>query len=345
MTDAAESVASSGRRRKSGAATIYDIAEAAGVNPSTVSRALNQPGRVSAKTEARIRAAADELHFQINPLARALPTGRTNTIALIVADITNPVVFETIRGAERAASIAGYTLVISESQESGAVEANTVERITPAVDGVILGTTRLPDKEIVRLAERKPLITLNREVKGIPHLASDPSHGAQQLVDHLDELGHRSIAFLGGPSRSWMSSRRWEALLHAARSHGIAIFEIGPHSPTLAGGAAAFERAEASGATAVVAYNDLVAIGLIQEATRRGLRVPDDLSVAGFDDIFAAELITPPLTTVRSDLRGLGSDAVRHLLRTIGVGEPVDGTADVTTELVVRGSTGTVRQN
>src|SRR6185437_5523990 len=105
--------------RKGTAATIYDVATLAGVSPSTVSRALGKPGRISAATERRIRAAADELNFRINPMARALHTGRTHTLALVVADITNPVVFGIVRGAETAASAAGYTLVITESQESG----------------------------------------------------------------------------------------------------------------------------------------------------------------------------------------------------------------------------------
>lgn len=333
------------RRRKSGAATIYDIAELAGVNPSTVSRALNQPGRVSAKTEARIREAAAELDFHVNPLARALPTGRTNTIALAVADITNPVFFEVVRGAERAAHLAGYTLVISESQESGSLEAATIERLTPAVDGIVLGTTRLPDEDLQRIAGRKPLVAINREVAGIPNISADVSPGIRELVSHLHTNGHKTVAYLGGPSRSWISAQRWSALFEAARAAGIGVFEIGPNSPTVAGGGAAFDRVEASGATAVVAYNDLVAIGVIREAQARGLHVPEDLSVSGFDDIFAADLVTPPLTTVRTDLAAAGRKAVERLLVAIGVtAADVTGDAadELTTSLVTRGSTGPV---
>jgi LacI family transcriptional regulator len=130
-------------RRKNGAATIYDVAELAGVSPSTVSRALSKPGRISARTEARIRMAAQQLSFRINPMARALHTGRTNTLALVVADITNPVIFDIVRGAEHAASVEGYTLVIAESQESSDAEASSVQRLLPSVDGIILATSRL----------------------------------------------------------------------------------------------------------------------------------------------------------------------------------------------------------
>lgn len=107
------------RKRSRSAPTIYDVARLAGVNPSTVSRALSQPGRINVKTEAKIHAAAKELNYRLNPMARALPTGKTNTLGLLIADITNPVIFGIVRGAERAAARHGYTLVVTESQESG----------------------------------------------------------------------------------------------------------------------------------------------------------------------------------------------------------------------------------
>lgn len=340
MTDDARQAPPASRRR-SGAATIYDIAELAGVNPSTVSRALNQPGRVSAKTSERILKAAAELNFHANPMARALPTGRTHTLAVVVADITNPMVFGVIRGAERAASHAGFTLVIAESQESGSREAGTIENIAPSVDGILLATTRLPDEEITRLAGRKTILTLNREVPGIPAVTSDPAPGVEQLVEHLASLGHRSIAYLSGPTRSWISGRRWEALLHAARARGLAVFEIGPNSPTLVGGEAAFERAQASGATAIVAYNDLMAIGLTRAAKAAGLTVPGDLSVAGFDDVLG-DLISPSLTTVHADLTAMGSRSIEKLLIEIGATEGVPDETPITTELIARESTGPV---
>lgn len=331
-----------GQRRsgRSGAATIYDIAERAGVNPSTVSRALNHPGRVSAATEARIRQAAEELDFHINPMARALPTGRTRTLALVLADVTNPVVFGLIRGAERAAAAAGYTLVISESQESGEVEAATVERVAPAVDGIVLATSRLADEQIAGIAARKPVVTINRGGAAATNVSPDVEPGIAELVAHLGALGHRSLAFLSGPVGSWTSTRRWDALFAAAREAGMTIVEIGPNPPTLEGGAAAYERCEASGATAVVAYNDLMAMGLIQAARAADRDVPGDLSIAGFDDIFGAALITPALTTVRADLEAAGEHAITHLLALMDDGPAPGGCASLVTELVIRASTG-----
>ncbi|WP_430868913.1 LacI family DNA-binding transcriptional regulator [Demequina aurantiaca] len=320
--------------------TIYDIADLAKVSPSTVSRALNQPGRVSAATEARIRAAAEKLDFHVNPMARALPTGRTNTIALVVADITNPVVFGIVRGAERAAAKAGYTLVISESQESGAVEAATVARIAPAVDGIVLATTRLTDSDLAKLARRKKLVMINRAAEGIRSVEPTIRTGAAELLSHLVALGHEAVAFLSGPRDSWTSARRWEALLVEARQLGVSIFEIGPNSPTIDGGKAAFDRVSASPATAVIAFNDLLAIGLIQVARDRGVRIPSELSVAGFDDIFGAEFMVPSLTTVRVDLAAAGEQAIDILLAEIGVYKEVPELEELVSTLVVRDSTG-----
>jgi len=320
---------------RGGAATIYDIAELAGVNPSTVSRALGKPGRISAATEAKVRAAAERLDFRVNPMARALQTGKTKMIGLVLADITNPVVFGIVRGAEHAAAEVGYTLVIAESQESVENEANAIERLLPSVDGMVLATTRLSAHAIRDLAARKSLILINRSVDGLDSVLPDVDAGVAELLDHLAGLGHRSVAFLAGPDTSWASARRWAEVLSAAEQRDMAVVEIGPNAPTIDGGRDALRRVVASRVTAVIAYNDLMAIGLMQEAADHGILVPDQLSIAGFDDIFGSELITPTLTTVATDLAEAGSRAVRRLL-----GDDETADALLPTWLIVRGSTG-----
>ena len=324
--------------------TIYDIAKLAGVNPSTVSRALNQPGRVSASMEERIRKAADELDFHANPLARALPTGRMSTIALVLADITNPVVFDIIRGAEHAAREAGYTLILAESQESSGTEAATIDRVTPAVDGIVLASSRLPDASIAGIARRKPVVAINREGLGLTNVAPDIRPGVSALVEHLEELGHRTITFVSGPQASWASNQRWEVILAEARDRGLSVFEIGPTAPTVDGGAAAFDRVRASGATAVIAYNDMVAIGLLRSAEEAGISVPGDLSIAGFDDVFGTIFgdarFGPGLTSVRADLYEAARRAVLLLLNEIGVDAGAAPSTPLTTALTIRTSTG-----
>ncbi len=306
----------SGKAAKSqtGAATIYDIAELAGVNPSTVSRALTTPGRISAKTEAKIRAAAKELNYVVNPFARALPTGRTKTIALMMADITNPVFFSVIRGAGEVAAKHGYVLVNAESQESSTDEGNILQRILPTVDAVLLVTTRLPDEDIQRVNEIKPTVLVNQVVPGVHDVVPDFEPGTAEAIKHLKELGHKHIAFLGGPSTSWMGKLRWKLLMKAALAEKVSIVEIGPNPPTIAGGMESLDRVLASGVTAVVAYNDLVAIGLLREAQSRGIKVPEDLSIIGIDNIFGSDFTNPALTTIQLPLKQLGQDAINMLL-------------------------------
>ncbi|MEO8907653.1 MAG: LacI family DNA-binding transcriptional regulator [Microbacteriaceae bacterium] len=325
------------------APTIYDIAQLAGVNPSTVSRALSRPGRISAKTEKRIQDAAKELNYRVNPMARALPTGRTSTLGLIIADITNPMFFEVVRGAQRAAALGGYTLILAESQESGEREAETAQRVAPSVDGMILVATRLTDEQITELSELRALVVINRRVSGVDAIVPELEPGIEQALTHLADLGHRSIAYVSGPANSWMSGARWNELLDRAVERGMSIVEIGPGTPTLEGGTAAIGRVLASGVTAVIAYNDLMAIGLLRAAQEHGIDVPGGLSIIGFDDIFGSDFTSPPLTTIRTPLGLVGELAVRRALELIGSELPPVGSdyaPELATELVVRGSTG-----
>jgi len=335
------------RARARAAATIYDVAKLAGVNPSTVSRALTQPGRVNAGTEARIREAAAQLKYRTNPMARALPTGRTKTLGLLIADITNPVIFGIVRGAEQAAGEFGYTLVFAESQESGEREARSAERILPAVDALVLGTTRLPDEQIRELAEVKPVVVLNREIQGVSTVTPNLEPGIDQALAHLEMLGHTSLVFLAGPAESWMSRRRWDALRTGAEARGMTIASIGPVEPTIDGGRGALARVIASRATAIIAYNDIMAIGLLRAAGEHGVLVPGVFSILGFDDIFGSDFTSPALTTVRSPLAAAGRYAVRKALELAGAVEADDAAAveaaTLETELVIRGSTGSAR--
>ena len=318
--------------------TIYDVARHAGVSPSTVSRALNKPGRINKNTEKRIQDAAAELGYRLNPMARALHTGRTGTLALMVSDITNPVYFELIRGAERVAAGEGSTLILAESQESPELERASVEKLQPAVDGVVLVGSRLSDEDIRGLSDVKPLILVNRTVDGIPAVIPDIQPGVTELLDHLQSLGHRSIGYLSGPPASWINRLRWSTLFDQAVERGLSIVELGPSAPTREGGGAILPRVRASAVTAVVAYNDLIAMGLLRACRDAGIRVPEDISIIGFDDIFGADLTSPALTTVRSPMRELGEGAIRKLLAEIA-GHAVESSLTLSTQLIVREST------
>jgi LacI family transcriptional regulator len=323
------------------APTIYDIAKLAGVNPSTVSRALSTPGRINAKTEAKVKKAAQELNYRVNPFARALPTGRTKMIALVVADITNPVFFNAIRGAESVASAAGYTLVVAESQESSSNEARVTQQILPSVDGLVMVTSRLSDKEIQELNKIKPVSLMNRVVKGVNDVVPRVEPGIKEAISHLHSLGHEHIAYLSGPTNSWMSGERWRLLMKNALKAGMSIVEIGSNSPTLEGGKDAYERVKAAGVTAVIAYNDLVAIGLMREAQANGLKIPSQLSIIGFDNIFGSDFTSPGLTTIETQLNQVGAEAVTAILNALGVeSQEFDELGNHETSLVIRQSSG-----
>lgn len=324
------------------AATIYDIATLAGVNPSTVSRALSTPGRISAKTEEKIHAAAKELNYRVNPAARALLTGRTRTIGLIVADITNPVFFDIVRGAEREAAEHDYTLVLAEFRESAEKEMFTARRLMPSVDGLILATSRLQPDEIRLLGEEKPVVVINREVDEITSIVADVDSGVEQAIDHLADLGHKNIAYVAGPRRSWMSHKRWSSIQRFAERAGITAVEMSSDQPSMEAGRAVAAEVVTSEVTAVLAYNDLLAIGLMQTLIARGVRVPDDVSIVGFDNIFGADWTTPGLTSVGAPHTEAGVFAARGVFGLLD-GAPTADPPVLSTQLVVRGSTDRAR--
>ena len=322
------------------AATIYDIAKLAGVNPSTVSRALSNPGRINAATEAKVHAAAKELNYRVNPFARALPTGKTKMIALMVADITNPVFFKVVRGAEKVAAEHGYTLVVAESFESSKVEADSLQRILPTVDGVIFGTTRLADAEIYEANREKPVVLINRLVEGVADVVPNNEPGIAEAIAHLAALGHKHIGFLGGPTASWINTDRWNLLMKHAVDAGMTVVSIGPNLPTVEGGRDALDQVRASGVSAIITYNDLMGIGLLRAATAAGVLIPQQLSIIGFDNIFGSDFTSPPLTTIEMPLEVIGGNAVLALLKTFeATDDAVPHGSNESTSLLVRGST------
>lgn len=321
-------------------ATIYDIAKLAGVNPSTVSRALNKPERVSTKTRKLVEAAAVELSYQVNPIARALLTGRTSTLGLIVADITNPTFFNVIRGAQSTAILRHYTLILAESSESAATELTAAQRMMPTVDGLILASPRMDDEDIRTLARDKPVVVINREVEGVSCVIPDVEKGISQAVRSLSANGHKKLAFIAGPPQSWMSARRWEGVEAACEWSRIETLRFESTEPTVEGGRLLARAIRSSGATAALAYNDLLAIGLMQELQAAGVSVPDRLSIVGFDDIFGADFTTPPLTTIRSPLTECGALAAERMLDLLNGVPEARGTLRAETELILRGSSG-----
>lgn len=323
--------------------TIYDVAQAAGVATSTVSRSFSTPNRVNARTREHVLAVAAELGYRPNPHARALLSGRHHTIAMVVSDITNPHYFELIRGAELRAKASEYTLVLVNAEESPRIEYDQIQRLVPSVDGFVLAASRLPDENLEQIAGQRPVVLMNRELPGLPSVVLDHIMGCRQIVEHLASFGHRDLIYLAGPRNSWMAKTRWAALSSAAEDLGLRAQRIGPFTPKVSQGGAAADGALNAGATGIVAHNDLLAIGVVQRLAERSVRVPEDVSVVGFDDIFASDLCTPSLTTLGGAHAEVGRAAVEILLDTVGpVGVARSDPPQVVlpTELVLRKSTG-----
>lgn len=323
--------------------TIYDVAKAAGVATSTVSRAFSNPNRVNTRTRERIMSAAADLGYRPNPYAKALHSGRSRTIAMVVSDITNPHYFELIRGAEQRAKASEYTLVLVNAEESPRIEYDQIQRLVPSVDGFVLAASRLPDENLEQVAAQRPVVLMNRELPGLPSVVLDHVQGCRQIVEHLASLGHRHLVYLAGPRNSWMAGTRWQALRSAAEDLELRADRVGPFTPRVSQGGAAADAALHTRATAIVAHNDLLAIGVVQRLEQRSVHVPDDVSVVGFDDIFAADLCSPRLTTLGGPHADVGRAAVEILLDAVGPvsrGRQAPQVA-LPTELVLRSSTST----
>ena len=320
------------------AVTLHDVAREAGVAVSTASRALSKPDRVNARTRDHVQAIARRLDYQPNRVAQTLLTGRTQMFALLVPDITNPHNFGLIRGAEAQARAAGYTLVIGDSQEDADLEKAHAERLGSVVDGLILAPGKLTEAQLQQLQKRRPVVLHNRLVPGFPSVITDSADGSRQIIEHLAAHRHRSIAYLGGPQNYWSDGERWRALHEHASAAGIEIVRRGPFPPTVEHGAAAADIGLASGATALIGFNDLLAIGVLQRLAHLGVDVPGQISVVGYDDIFGSDFCRPPLTTVTSPAEAAGRALIDLLLGTRGP-EP-DPRILLPTRLRVRDSTG-----
>jgi LacI family transcriptional regulator, galactose operon repressor len=320
-------------------ATIRDVALASGVHISTVSRTFSAPHLVNADTRTRVLACAEQLGYRPNRAARALITGRTCNLGLIVADIANPFFPPLIKAAESQARKHDHLIFVADTNEDAAVEEDLVRALAKQVDGVLLCSPRMTDERIAELSRDVPLVVVNRQIAGLPAVVMDVAHGARLAIEHLTGLGHRALGLITGPRSSWTSKEIRRTAAAAARAASAELLVIGPNQPTEDGGLTVAEQVVAHGLTAVLTYNDLIAVGLMEGLYARGLRVPRDVSVVGIDDIALSRLTRPKLTTVATPTAAAGRAAVDMLL---AHGDDRRTTAHLTlqTDLVIRDSTG-----
>ncbi|MCA2213153.1 LacI family DNA-binding transcriptional regulator [Jidongwangia harbinensis] len=322
------------------AVTIKDVARLAGVSPATVCRALSTPERVKTETRERVRRAVDDLGYSPNRAARGLITGRTGNIGLVVPDLANPFFPGVVKGIQARAREADYSVFVADTDEDPSAEASLVRSLGKQVDGLVLCSPRMSEEDLRSVVGDTPLVLLNRRVDQMPAITFDSLGGMRQAIAHLMALGHRRIAYVGGPRTSWSNRDRLNGLRTVTAAAGADLVEVGNVLPQFSGGVAAADLVLAAEATAVVAYNDVVALGLISRFAARSISVPDRLSVIGFDDISMSAMVHPSLTTVALPMELSGRAGVDLLLQLMQHPDQSGTSRELETHLMVRGSTG-----
>jgi LacI family transcriptional regulator/LacI family repressor for deo operon, udp, cdd, tsx, nupC, and nupG len=330
--------------------TIKDIAKAAGVSHTTVSRALNNNPAISVKTREHIQKLAREMGYIPSAVAQSLLSQQTWTIGMVVTTVADPFVVQVVEGVEQIAQVANYSIFLTTSHNNPDQEMAVVETLQRRrVDAIIITSSRVGSLYSSQLDQiQVPIVLINNQEEGeyLYSIAADDRQGAQLAVQHLVSLGHRRIGYLGVPDRP-KSNRRRLAGYHTA----LAAANITPDPALIMEFEAKtdFERGQAgldqllnAKATAIFCYNDVVAIGLLAACRRQGVAVPDQLAVVGFDDIESALYVTPPLTTISQPLLTLGQLAMQMTLDLLNEQDVRDQVLPC--ELVVRQSTAQISE-
>ncbi|MFI6025606.1 LacI family DNA-binding transcriptional regulator [Amycolatopsis magusensis] len=331
--------------------TIRDVAERAGVSVATVSKVLNQRYGVAATTSARVRSVIEELGYEASLVAQSLRNHRTNVIGILVADL-EPFSTELLKGAADAIRGSGFELVVysagGRTDDQAGWERRYLSRLSGTlVDGALLVTPAAS----LEPREGTPVVAVDPHTGSaeLPTIDSDNLSGAQLAVEHLLGLGHRRIALLKGRPDLQSAHLRETGYRRALAAAGVPVDEnlvqVGAYDPEVSAASARLLLDSPDRPTAVFAANDLSAIATVEVANELGLRVPEDLSVVGFDNIPESVLCVPPLTTVEQPIREMGRRAIQLLIPLINGEQPEPTHVTLDTRLVVRQSTRQVEQS
>lgn len=349
--ETAERSQPTGQRRTLRQPSIKDIARLARVSHPTVSRALQNSPLVNAQTAAKIRKIADEAGYRASAVARGLVTRRTRTIGLVVTTVADPFASEVVCGVEQTANDNGYSVFLADSNADPVREKKVVQAFAERrVDGIIVTSSRVGALYLPLLSEMMvPIILVNDQYPGafVHSVMIANFEGMRSAAAHLVQLGHRRIAYLGDEFGYQSDTERLAGYRYALDAAGIPemaeLVVRGDGKPEAAMRAMEKLLALGSPPTAVCCYNDMSALGAMRQIRIRGLGVPEDISVVGFDDLFFASYTQPPLTTVRQPMRRMGQLAMDHLIKLMSDEESAVQ-VKVDTELVVRESTAKARR-
>ncbi len=316
--------------------TLADVAQAAGVHASTVSRVLSRPQLIGEPTRAAVHEAISLLGYVPNRAARQLAGGRIGSVGVLVPDITNPFFAEIVRAVQRSCRADGVTMLLADTDQRADEELSGARALAGSVDGFVVCSPVAATKAWRAVVGATPVVFVNRRSQGVASAVLDQRAIVELGVHHLRELGHRRIAIVRGPEAYWSSRERDRA---AARFDGV--LTIGPVRPDFEAGIALAAGLIDAEITGVLAFNDVQALGIMAGCRAAGTSVPHDLSVVGSDDIAAGAMSDPPLTTVTAPAHELGASALRLLL------EQINGSTDATAvslpvALTIRRSTGPV---
>lgn len=331
-------------RRVQRRVTLTEIAEALGVAPSTVSRALSNPSRVSPAMYERITSKAQAMGYTSAMLPSRDDRLARGTIALVLPNLTNPFNLDVMRGAQAQIRAASYLHLVVSTEESLPMEEQWLLELARTVDGIVVSSPRVDDEALRAVSQMAPTVLINREAPGLSGVVIDTPEGLAQSLNYLHSLGHTRIAYVRGPHGSWTDSARFEAITAAAAEQGVDLVPVGRYQVTLANGAAAADAVALTKATACIFFNDVLAIGALNRFHQLGVSIPDDLSVVGCDDIFGASFSHPPLTTVASPGESAGRAAVDLLIGRFSTRDRSERVDHISAHLTVRSSTGPLRR-
>lgn len=330
--------------------TLKDVAEAAGVHAATASRALNPTTRklVNVDTARRVQRAAEALGYAPNPIARSLKTSKSQTVGVVIPDLTNPLFPPIVRGIEDVLGAAGYSaLIVNTDNDEQRERAQVASLLSRQVEGLIVATAFVDHPLLHELHHRKTqLVLVNRRTDNlnVPSVVPDDAAGVELAVRHLASLGHRRILHLAGPFTTSTGVTRSMGFHAAARTHQLdddPTLVVSCDAWTEEAGAHALRGVLDRGTTftAIVAGNDLIALGCYDVFVERGIACPDQMSVVGFNDMPFLDKLRPPLTTISVPHHQVGTEAARMLLEGIQEPDRAPRSVLIPPSLVVRGST------
>jgi DNA-binding LacI/PurR family transcriptional regulator len=321
-------------------ATMADVAREAGVSQSTVSRVFSLPETVRADTRLRVLEAARRLEFTPNRAASALARGRTRTLGLLVPDVVNPYYAEIIKAVQRRTRAKSQALFLADTGDDPEDGFELAQAMAGQTDGLLLAGPRMADAMVRELAQAGPVALIGARVDGVDSAYADLATGMRHVLRHLAALGHAKVVYVDGTLAARTPGHR-QPMRDACEEYGVELVEqLGPFALTFDDGVAAADLVPTSGATAVIAHNEMVALGVAGGLARQGRSVPGEFSLVTVDDTFMARATYPALTALHIPLDVMGARGVDLLLHRIEAAESEARHVTLPTSLVVRASTG-----